>query len=129
MFKSLEIEVPLGKTEDGVDLGSKKLNIPLSDDDRKMIEANINGYVSTGAEYNEDNYSMITETQQLVAKLNNFNGIVKAAVDEAIAAHQIEWVKKYHNPSSTQRVETPVKAREGMTSLEIAEDMILNGRR
>jgi hypothetical protein len=129
MFKSLEIEVPLGKTEDGVDLGSKKLNIPLSDDDRKMIEANINGYVSTGAEYNEDNYSMITETQQLVAKLNNFNGIVKAAVDEAIAAHQIEWVKKYHNPSSTQRVETPVKTREGMTSLEIAEDMILNGRR
>lgn len=125
LFKSVEVDVPLGKTSDGVELGTEKVSIELSAEQRKFIEDNVNGMVSSGLEYSQDNINKVIDVQRNVALLQNFNSIVAKSVETAVAKAEMEFLKKTHNVSSI-KVETPTTTEPTKTHREQVEDMIMN---
>ena len=124
LFKSVEVDVPLGKTSDGIELGTEKVSIELSAEQRKFIEDNVSDMVSSGLEYSQDNIDKVIKVQRNIALLQNLDSIVAKATETAVAKAELEYLKRTHNPSGV-KVETPTNTEPVKTNAEEVEDMIM----
>lgn len=107
LLNSIEVEVPLGKQDDDIDLGTETVKYELTAEQKQSAIANIKGMVEQGFPCTQENMNAALEVEQLKAMKENMPSLLSASAKQFLSKQKEILEAKYHNKSTPPKIETP----------------------
>ncbi len=110
LLNNIVAEVPLGKQDDEIDLGTETVKYELTAAQKQSAVANIKNLIAQGLPCTTENMNAAIEFEQLKALKENLPSLLISNAKQFLAKQKEIMEAKYHNKSQPPKIETPVPA-------------------